>query len=430
MIKRYSRQNLEKIWSDENRYKIWLDVELAFSEALVDLGKVPKEAIRNIRNKAVIDVKRIEEIENEVHHDVIAFLTAITEKVGEDGRFLHLGMTSSDLIDTSLSLLIKEASIEIRKGLDGLLEALKSKALEHKMTVCIGRTHGVHGEPTTFGLKLLHFYDDVNRIAKRFESCINEICVGMFSGAVGTNANIDIEAEKLACEKLGLPVAPVTTQIISRERHAHYLNELALLASVIEKIATEIRHLQRTEVLEVEEPFYAKQKGSSAMPHKRNPWKSENLCGLARIVRAYSLAQMESVPLWHERDISNSSVERISIPDSTILIDFMLDRLTKIITELNVYPENMKENLNKFGGIVFSQSVLLKLVESGMKREEAYKIVQDTAMSAWNKKDGDFKKLICENQEVKSKLSKSNLEEAFDVNRHLKNIDSIFKKVF
>lgn len=430
MIKRYTREKLGNIWSEENKYKVWLNVELALVETLTDLGKVPKEALESIKSKAKINIQRIEEIDKEVHHDVIAFLTSLTESIGPEGRFLHLGMTSSDLIDTALAILIKESSKEIDLSLNKLLASLKDKAIRHKDTVCIGRTHGVHGEPTTFGLKMLHFYDDLLRASKRFNLATEEICYGMFSGAVGTHANIDTKVEELTCKKLGLKACPVTTQVISRERHAHYLSELAIIASIIEKIATEIRHLQRTEVLEVEEPFYENQKGSSAMPHKRNPWRSENLCGLARLIRSYSLTFMENITLWHERDISHSSTERIILPDATTLVDFMIDRLTKIIVDLNIYPENMKENMFKFGGVVFSQSVLLKLIEKGIEREKAYKIIQKNALLAWNKKDGDFKKNIILDSEIKNLLSEKEINECFELKRHLINVDEIYKKVF
>ncbi len=428
MIKRYTRLELEKIWSEDNKYKVWLLVEIAAAEAMCELGKVPRESLSIIKERAKFDIKRIEEIDKEVHHDVIAFLTCLTESIGPEGRYLHLGMTSSDLIDTSFAILLKEAGEKIQEGLDRFLSTLRKRALEHKNTICIGRTHGVHAEPTTFGLKLLGFWEELNRAKKRFQFAIDEISVGMFSGAVGTYSNIDPKVEELATKKLGLKPAPVSTQVISRDRHAHYLNELALIASEIEKIAVEIRHLQRTEVLEVEEPFYSNQKGSSAMPHKRNPWRSENLCGLARLVRSYSLAALENIPLWHERDISHSSVERVILPDATILVDFMLDRINMIISDLNIYPENMKENMFKFGGVVFSQTVLLKLVDKGLEREVAYKLVQKNAHAAWNKKDGDFKKNLFSDKEVLKYLSDKDLEECFDPKKSLKNIEAVFKK--
>lgn len=429
LIDRYTRPKLKEIWSEKNKYSVWLQVEIALAEALCELKQIPKEVLQKIKEKARFDIKRIEEIDKEVHHDVIAFLTCVNESIGPESRYLHLGMTSSDLIDTSLAILLKQSGEEINLGLEKFLNTLKERALEHKNTICIGRTHGVHAEPTTFGLKLLGFYDELNRAKKRFEDAIEEISVGMFSGAVGTYSNIDPKAEEIASRTLGLRAASVTTQIISRDRHANYLSQLALISTIIEKIATEIRHLQRTEVLEVEEPFYDGQKGSSAMPHKRNPWRSENLCGLSRLVRSYSLSSMENIPLWHERDISHSSVERIILPDATTILDFMLSRINEIISDLNIYPENMKENMNKFGQVVFSQSVLLTLVDKGLIREDAYRLVQKNAMSAWNKKDGDFKKNLLSDKEVLKHLSSKEIEECFKPEKHLKHVDMIFKKV-
>ena len=430
MIQRYTRPELAKIWSEENKFKVWLSVEIAAAEAMCELGQISKESLSVIKERAKFDVKRIEEIDREVHHDVIAFLTCLTESIGPEGRFLHLGMTSSDLIDTSFGILLKQAGEKILEELDKFLSTLKKKALEHKNTMCIGRTHGVHAEPTTFGLKLLGFWEELSRAKKRFYYVLeNEMAVGMFSGAVGTYSNIDPRVEEIATKKLGLKPAPISTQVISRDRHALYLSELALIATEIEKIAVEIRHLQRTEVLEVEEPFYANQKGSSAMPHKRNPWRSENLCGLARLVRAYSLTAMENISLWHERDISHSSVERVILPDSTTIVDFMLDRINMIISDLNVYPENMKENMFKFGGVVFSQTVLLRLVEKGIERETAYKLVQKNAHNAWNKKEGNFKKNLLTDKEVLKYLSEKEIEECFDPGKHLKHIDKVFDRV-
>ncbi|MBI1858050.1 MAG: adenylosuccinate lyase [Candidatus Melainabacteria bacterium] len=429
MIKRYTRPIFEKLWSEENKYAIWLEVELAACEASAEFDQIPQEAIKKIKEKAKINIKRIEELDTEVHHDVIAFLSSLTEQIGNEGRFLHLGMTSSDLIDTAFAILLRDAGKEILKGLDLLLEAFKTKAIEHKNIICIGRTHGVHAEPTTFGLKLLNFYEDLKRVKERFEKSTDDISVGMFSGAVGTYANFDPKIEEIALKKLGLKPVPISTQVISRERHAAYITNLALIASVIEKIATELRHLQRTEVLEVEEPFYKGQKGSSAMPHKRNPWKLENLCGLARLVRSYAISSMENVTLWHERDISHSSVERIIFPDSTTLVDFMVHRLYEIISKLNIYPENMKENMFRFGGVVFSQTVLLKLVEKGLERENAYKLIQDNALAAWNKKDGNFKQNILTDSKITNILSKEEINDCFNPEKHLKNIDSIFNRV-
>ena len=429
MIERYTKPELAKIWSEENKYKIWLQVEIAALEGMQEIGKVPKEAVQKIKEKAKVDLKRIEELDQEVHHDVIAFLTSLSEAIGPEGRYLHMGMTSSDLIDTSLAILLEQAGSVILKDTEGLILALKMKALEHKNTICIGRTHGVHAEPTTFGLKLLGFYDELHRSKERFNTAVSEIKTAMFSGAVGTYSNIDPRVEQIAAGKLGLIPALVSTQVISRDRHAHYLCELAIMATIVEKIATEIRHLQRTEVLEVEEPFYLKQKGSSAMPHKRNPWRCENLCGLARLVRSYSLSSMENIPLWHERDISHSSVERIILPDSTTLVDFMLVRMNEIISGLNVYPENMRENLFKFGGVAFSQTILIKLVEVGLEREAAYKIVQENAHEAWNKRNGNFKQNIISNKEVLKYLKKEEIEDCFVPEKLVKNIDLIFNRV-
>ena len=420
---------MESIWSEENKYNIWLQVEIAQAEALAELNKIPKDALLKIKEKAKFNINRIEEIDKEVHHDVIAFLTCLTESIGPEGRYLHMGMTSSDLIDTSFAILLKQSGEKILEGINKFLLTLKNKALQYKDTICIGRTHGVHAEPTTFGLKLLAFYEELERAQKRFKEAVSEVSIAMFSGAVGTYSNIDPKVEEIAAGKLGLISAPISTQIISRDRHAHYLSELALIATEIEKVATEIRHLQRTEVLEVEEPFYSNQKGSSAMPHKRNPWRSENLCGLARLVRSYSLSAMENIPLWHERDISHSSVERIIFPDSTTLIDFMLDRINVIISDLNVYPENMKENMNKFGGMAFSQTVLIKLIESGLERENAYKLVQKNAHEAWNKKEGNFKKNLLADKEVLKHLPIAEIEECFKAEKLLKHVDTVFDRV-
>ena len=429
MIDRYTRPKLKDLWSEENKYKVWLQVELACLEALAELGLASPDACHKIKQKAKFDVKRIEEIDKEVHHDVIAFLTNLNENIGQEGRFLHLGMTSSDLVDTANSILLKQAGKEIISDLDIFLETLRQRALDHKQTVCIGRTHGVHAEPTTFGLKLLCFYNELYNAKEKFEQIIQETAIGMFSGAVGTYSNINPNVEEIACKKLGLLPAKITTQVITREKHSRYLNELALIATLVEKVALEVRHLQRTEVLEVEEPFYENQKGSSAMPHKRNPWRSENLCGLARLVRSYALTAMENIPLWHERDISHSSVERIIFPDATTIVDFMLARINEIIAGLNVYPENMKENMFKFGGVVFSQGVLLKLVDKGLTREEAYKIVQRNAHRAWNKKNGDFKRNLLEDKEVTKHLTKDEIEESFNPLKYLSNVDLVFERL-
>jgi adenylosuccinate lyase len=430
MLERYSRAEMVEIWSEETMYKFWLDIELAVCQAYRDLGKIPKNSIERIKEKASFNIDRIQELEKQIHHDLIAFLTCVSESIeSDDSRFLHLGLTSSDVKDTALSLMIKNAGLILDRGLDELLDNLKDLAFAHKNTVCIGRSHGVHAEPTTFGLKILGFYDDIRRAKKHLKSAVDENSVGMFSGAVGTYANLDPQIEKISCDVLGLKPALITTQVISRDRHAQYMSALSILATVIERLAMEIRHLQRTEVLEVEEPFYTNQKGSSAMPHKRNPWRSENISGLARIVRSFAGAACENILLWHERDISHSSAERIALPDASILVDFMIHRMCQIIKGLNVYPENMISNLNKFGGVIFSQQVLLRLVNKGLKREVAYNIVQDFALASWNNKNGNFKKALLDSSQVKEYLSKEEIEACFDPSYHLKNIDYIFNQV-
>lgn len=430
MIDRYSRAEMVAIWSEESMYKLWLDIELAVCQAYRDLGKIPKNSIERIREKASFNINRIQELEKQIHHDLIAFLTCVSESIeSDDSRFLHLGLTSSDVKDTALSLMIKNAGALLDKGLDELLDNLKNLALTHKNTVCIGRSHGVHAEPTTFGLKILGFYDDIRRAKKHLKASVDENSVGMFSGAVGTYANLDPQIEKIACDVLGLKPAPITTQVISRDRHAQFVSALAILASVIERLAIEIRHLQRTEVLEVEEPFYSNQKGSSAMPHKRNPWRSENISGLARVVRSFTSLACENILLWHERDISHSSAERIALPDASILVDFIIHRMSQIIKGLNVYPETMLANLNKYGGVIFSQQVLLRLINKGLKREVAYNIVQDFALAAWNNKNGNFKKALLDSTQVKEYLSKEEIDACFDPSYHLKNIDYIFNQV-
>ena len=430
MIDRYSRAEMVAIWSEESMYKLWLDIELAVCQAYRDLGKIPKNSIERIKEKASFNINRIQELEKQIHHDLIAFLTCVSESIeSDDSRFLHLGLTSSDVKDTALSLMIKNAGALLDKGLDELLDNLKNLALTHKNTVCIGRSHGVHAEPTTFGLKILGFYDDIRRAKKHLKASVEENSVGMFSGAVGTYANLDPQIEKIACDVLGLKPSPITTQVISRDRHAQFMSALAILASVIERLAIEIRHLQRTEVLEVEEPFYSNQKGSSAMPHKRNPWRSENISGLARVVRSFTSLACENILLWHERDISHSSAERIALPDASILVDFIIHRMSQIIKGLNVYPETMLANLNKYGGVIFSQQVLLRLINKGLKREVAYNIVQDFALAAWNNKNGNFKKALLDSTQVKEYLSKEEIDACFDPSYHLKNIDYIFNQV-
>jgi len=429
MIERYSRKEMAKIWEPENKFKIWLDIELAACEAFHKLGLVPKKSLDNIKKKANFDIKRIDEIELTVKHDVIAFLTSVGEFIGEDSRFLHYGMTSSDVLDTSLAVQLKQAGELILKGIDAVLDALKEKALQYKHTPTIGRSHGIHAEPTTFGLKMALFYEAMKRNRLRFERALENISYGKISGAVGNFANINPFVENYVCEKLGLKPEPVSTQIIQRDRHAEYFLALSLIATTIEQIAVEIRHLQRTEVREVEEFFSKGQKGSSAMPHKRNPIISENLTGLARLVRGYAISSLENIPLWHERDISHSSVERVIGPDATILIDFMLFRATNLIKNLIVYPENMLKNLNATKGLIFSQRLLLMLTESGIKREKAYEIVQRNAMKSWEEGQ-DFKKLIKNDKDVKKYLKPGEIESAFDIEYYLKNVDFIFDRVF
>ena len=383
MIERYTRPEMGAIWSDRNKYQTWLDVEVAVCEAQAELGVIPEQAVKTIREKADFTVERILEIEEDVKHDVIAFLTTVAEYVGPDSRYIHAGMTSSDLLDTALALQIKKASELIKKDLLDIQTVLKDQALRYKDVVCIGRSHGIHAEPTTFGLKMALWYDEMRRNLDRFEHAARNANRGMISGAVGTFAFIDPQVQDRVCEKLGLDSTPISTQVIQRDVHAEYMTALALVGATIEKIAVEIRHLQRTEVLEAEESFGKKQKGSSAMPHKRNPIASENLTGLARLLRSNALAAIENVALWHERDISHSSVERIIFPDSCILVDYALARLTRVLKSLVVYPEHMERNLNITQGLIFSQAVLLELTKAGFTREQAYKLVQENAMDCW-----------------------------------------------
>ena len=427
MIDRYSREEMKKIWELNSKFQYYLDVELAVCKAYNKLGQIPNEALNDILSKVNFSVNRIDEIEREVHHDVIAFLTNVNENVGENSRYIHMGMTSSDVIDTALALQMQDAGKIILKDLDILLETLKEKAKEHKKAICLGRSHGIHAEPMTFGVKLCGWIDLIERNKRNFEKALDEARIGQISGPVGTYSNINPEIEKQTCEILGLKPAKFSTQIIARDIHAQYLQSLALIASVIEQIAVELRHLQRTEVLEVEEGFTKGQKGSSAMPHKKNPISGENLSGLARIVRSNSLASMENIALWHERDISHSSAERIIFPDSTILVDYMLSRLEKTIKNLVVHKDNMLKNTNLFGGIVFSQKVLLKLCAKGMLREDAYRLVQRNALDAFNN-HGSFIENLLKDKEVFSKLTSDEIRECFDIDDYLKNIETIYKK--
>ena len=427
MIERYSREEISKIWELKSKFQYYLDVELAVCRAYNKLGQIPEEALNDIVSKANFSVDRIYEIECEVHHDVIAFLTNVNENVGENSRYIHMGMTSSDVIDTALALQMQDAGKIILNDLNTLLETLKEKAKEHKDTICIGRSHGIHAEPMTFGVKLCGWIDLFERNKRNLEKALEEAKVGQISGPVGTYSNITPEIEKLTCEFLGLKPAKFSTQVIARDIHAQYLQSLALIASVIEQVAVELRHLQRTEVLEVEEGFAKGQKGSSAMPHKKNPISGENLSGLARIVRSNSLAAMENIPLWHERDISHSSAERIIFPDSTILVDYMLARLEKTIKNLVIHKDNMLKNTNLFGGIVFSQKVLLKLCSKGMLREDAYRLVQRNALDAFNN-HGSFVENLLNDSAVCEYLSDEEIKECFNINDYLQNIEHIYKR--
>ena len=429
MIPRYSREKMAAIWSPENRYAKWLDVEVAACEAMVKLGRVPAEALENIQAKAVINTARIDEIEKVTRHDVIAFVSSLTEVIGEDGRFIHMGLTSSDVLDTALAVQLKEASGLLLEDLDQLLAVLKRRALEHKKTLMIGRSHGIHAEPITFGLKLALWYAEMRRNRARLERAREAVSCGKISGAVGTFSFVDPFVEEYVCEKLGLAPAPVASQIVQRDRHAEFFSTLAIVASSLDKFAQEIRLLQRTEVREAEEYFSPGQKGSSAMPHKRNPVLSENISGLSRLVRSYALAALEDVALWHERDISHSSVERVIAPDATIALDFMLGRFTGLMDKLVVYPDRMLANLNMTHGVIFSQMVLLSLVEKGTTREDAYAIVQENAMKSWQ--EGiEFRSLLGQDERVQKHLSAAELDAIFDVNHFLKHLDFIFQRVF
>ncbi len=429
MIPRYSRAEMTQIWTDDARFQKWLEIEVAACEAWAKLGVIPNSAVAKIRSKAKFSTQRILDLEKIVKHDMIAFVTSVAESVGKEGRYLHLGLTSSDVLDTALAAQLKDAGLLIRKDLQQLLAVIRKKAFQYKNTPQIGRSHGIHAEPITFGLKFAVWYEEIKRQLARLDEAIETISYGKISGAVGTFANIDPRIEAYVCKKMGLKPAPVSTQIVQRDRHAHFFTTLALIASSVEKIATEIRHLQRTEVLEAEEFFSEGQKGSSAMPHKRNPILSENLCGLARIVRSNSIAAMENVALWHERDISHSSVERVIGPDSTILVDFMLHRLIGLLEKLIVYPENMMKNLNQLKGLAYSQQILLELVKKGLTREEGYKIVQRNAMRAW-RSGKEFKEEIWSDPEIQNYFSKAEIDRHFNLSHHLKQVDTIFKRVF
>jgi len=419
---------MKQVWSDENRFAIWLKIEVLACEAWAKLGKIPKKALADIQKKARFDIKRIDAIERETRHDVIAFLTSVAEFVGPSSRYIHYGLTSSDVGDTALSAMMAEAADVIAEDIDRLLIAVKEKAKKYKHTVMIGRTHGVHAEPVTFGLKMALMYAELVRSRDRIARAREVIAVGKISGAVGTHANVDPRVEKYVCEKLGLKPAPISTQVVQRDRHAEYMAELAVIASTLEKYALEVRGLQKTEILEAEEGFAKGQKGSSAMPHKRNPVACERVCGLARVIRGNAMVALENVALWHERDISHSSAERVIVPDSTILLDYMLHLMTEIVANLNVYPENMMRNLESSRGLVFSQRVLLELARRGVTREDAYKIVQRCAMSIWNT-DLDFKAALLKDLELAKYLSADEIAECFDIEYHLKDVDRTFKAV-
>ena len=427
MIPRYTRPEMGRIWSEENGFQKWLDVEILAAEGLAQLGKVPKAAIERIRKKACFDVKRIREIEREVKHEIIAFLSSVAESIGDDARYLHVGMTSSDVMDTALAMQFKEASAVLVQDTKELMKVLRRQAVKYKWTVQIGRTHGVHAEPITFGLKFALWYQEMARNLARLEKATEDIAVGQISGAVGTFAQISPKVEAYVCRKAGLKPALVSNQIIQRDRHAYYFTTLAVIASSLEKFAVEVRHLQRTEVQEAEEPFTAGQKGSSAMPHKRNPILSENVSGLARLMRGYAVAALENIPLWHERDISHSSVERVIAPDATIALDFMLRRLTYVLGNLVVYPENMKRNLEKSGGTVYSEKILLSLVDKGIARDDAYRMVQRHALKV-GREGGDLKQELLGDAEIRRHLSAEDIEAAWSVKQYLANVDFILRR--
>ncbi len=434
MIARYTRPDMGRIWGDENKFRVWLEVELAASEVLAERGEVPAEAARLLREHGRFEVARIHEIEREVKHDVIAFTSAVAESMAAAGhseasRWLLYGLTSNDVVDTAQGLMAKQASELLLKDIEGLMDVLKRRAFEFKHTVQVGRTHGVHAEPITFGLKLAIWYDDVRSHLRRLAAAADDLCVGKLSGAVGTFAHLSLEAEEAICAKLGLKAAPISSQVVSRERHAYYIATLALIAATLEKIALEVRHLQRTEVREAQEPFAAGQKGSSAMPHKRNPVTSEQICGLARVIRSNAQAAFEDIALWHERDISHSSVERIILPDSTILLDYLLAKTTWLIEKMPVYPERMRRNLDLTHGLIYSGQLLLDLAAAGMLREKAYRIVQAHAMKAWEE-EGNFKAAVEADPDIRSVLTADQIAQIFSLDRQLANVDLIFERVF
>ena len=433
MIKRYTLERMGKVWSDVNKFQKWLDVEIAVCEAWNKLGKIPDEALKEIKEKTYIDekvVERINELDKIYNHDVLAFVSAIAEQVGENGRYIHLGITSSDVIDTALALLMREAIDILLEDIDQLLEVLKDNAFKYKNTVMMGRTHGVHAEPMVFGLKFALWYEEMKRNKERLERARNTVSVGAISGAVGTYSNIDPLVEKYALEILGLKPEPVSNQVIQRDRHAEFMTAMAITASSLEKIAVEIRHLQRTEVLEAQEPFRKGQRGSSAMPHKKNPITCERITGLARVIRANSIPAMENITLWHERDISHSSVERVIMPDSAIALDYILNLTIKVLKDLVVYPERMRKNMDISKGLYFSSKVLVALVEKGLSRDKAYDIVQRNALKAWDTENLMFIDALKQDEEVMKYLTEKELEDIFDVNKFIRNVPYIYERVF
>jgi len=428
MIERYSRKEMAEIWTEQNQFQSWLEVELAACHAWSQLGKIPEEDVKKLYQNAAFDIDRIKEIEKETRHDVVAFTRAVSENLGPEKKWIHYGLTSTDVVDTANGYRLKQANRILRKDLDHIINILAAKAQEHKYTIMMGRTHGVHAEPTTFGLKCALWYAEMKRNRERFEKAANDVEYGKMSGSVGTFANIPPEVEQLVCEKLGIKPAPVSTQTLQRDRHAYYIATLALIGSTLEKMAVEIRHLQRSELREAEEKFKKGQKGSSSMPHKRNPVGSENITGCSRVLRGFMIPAYENIPLWHERDISHSSVERIIFPDATILLDYMLNRFAGILDQLVVYPKRMKKNINQTYGLIFSQQLLSKLIDKGLSRERAYDTVQPLAMKAWEEQR-NFRELIETDETVTSHLSENEIEDAFDLDHHTRNIDVIFKRV-
>jgi adenylosuccinate lyase len=428
MIERYTRPEMGAIWTEQNKYQAWLEVEILACEAWAELGDIPKEDVAKIRENASFDVNRILEIEKETRHDVVAFTRAVSETLGEERKWVHYGLTSTDVVDTALSYIIKQANDILRKDIVNFIDIIAAKAKEHKHTVMMGRTHGVHAEPTTFGLKLGLWYEEMKRNLERFEAAAKVIETGKMSGAVGTYANIDPKVEQYVCDKLGLTASPISTQTLQRDRHAQYLGALALIATSIEKFATEIRGLQKSETREVEEAFAKGQKGSSAMPHKRNPIGSENMVGMSRLMRGYMVTAYENVALWHERDISHSSAERVILPDATITLNYMLNRFGNIVKNLTVFPENMKRNMGRTFGLIYSQRILLALIDKGLVREEAYDTVQPLAMQAWDEQV-QFRTLVDASEKITSYLTKEELDDCFDYNYHLQHVDMIFERL-